>query len=188
MPATLKAAPRRRDTRDRSFETVYRRHVGFVWRSLRRLGVQEAALEDAAHEVFLVLHRRWEDWDRESKMQTWLFGICRGVARNARRGDRRAERRLHAVRDLSRVVEQAPRRTDPDEHVAKRNAADLVQAFLESLDTHKREVFELCEVEGLSPAEAARCLGENPNTVSTRLRRARQAFVRFVTALNERSS
>lgn len=170
-----------------TFEAVYRRHVGFVWRSLRRLGVAEPGLEDSAHEVFLVVHRRWNDWDGRTKMRTWLFGICRGVARNARRGDRRAQRRLHAVRDLSRVVDQAPRQLDPDRHVAQRDAAALVQAFVESLDTSKRVVFELCEIEGLSPAEAARSLGDNVNTVSTRLRRARKAFAAFVDALNARA-
>lgn len=173
--------------RDRSFEALYRRHVPFVWRTLRRLGVHEKDLEDAAHEVFVVVHRRRRDYDGRGKMNTWLYGICRGIARNERRSQFRTRRRLHAVRDLSEVVASAPREQDPDRHVARRHAAELVGAFIESLDVAKREVFELCEVEGMTPAEAARCLELNANTVSTRLRRARQAFDAFVAALNGES-
>ncbi len=187
MPTPQPRRGRASQGRDRTFEAVYREHVGFVWRSLRRMGVHEGGLEDAAHEVFLIVHRRWGDWDGESQMNTWLFGICRGVARNTRRGDRRAERRLHAVRDLTKVVAQAPQ-PGPDRHVANKDAAALVAAFVDSLDGHKREVFRLCEIEGMSAADAARCLGDNPNTVSTRLRRARKAFEAFIDALNERSA
>ena len=168
------------------FDQIYRDHQGFVWRSLRSMGVPEAVVEDATHEVFVVLHRRLDDWDRHSKITTWLYGIARGVARNARRQQRRSDRKLHAVQ--TRSAEQSGSFARPDRHSDRAEAAALLARFLEQLDGPKRAVFELCAIEGLSAAEAGRCLRENPNTISTRLRRARQLFTTFVRELNERSA
>jgi RNA polymerase sigma-70 factor (ECF subfamily) len=43
------------------FDTLYREEIGFVWRCLRGLGVDTAALADAAQEVFVIVHRRFAD-------------------------------------------------------------------------------------------------------------------------------
>ncbi len=176
----------RGETDATDFDDTYRKHVGFVWRTLRAMGVPRDAVEDATHEVFVVVHRRWADWDRRSRMTTWLYGIARGVARNVLRGRRRAEQKLQAVRDAP--ASDSGRFVDPGRRVDRAEAAQLLEAFLADLDVDKRRVFVLCEVEGMSTADAARCLKVNPNTVSTRLRRARKQFAAFVDELNARSA
>jgi RNA polymerase sigma-70 factor (ECF subfamily) len=40
------------------FAALYSTHAAFVWRSVRRLGVPEADVEDAAQETFVVIHRK----------------------------------------------------------------------------------------------------------------------------------
>ena len=37
-----------------------------MWRTLRRFGVRESALEDAAQDVFLIAHRKAGAWDEAS--------------------------------------------------------------------------------------------------------------------------
>ena len=50
---------------------LHERHFGFVWRNLRRLGVPDAVAEDAAQDVFLVVHRRQSSYDaRWSRYRT----------------------------------------------------------------------------------------------------------------------
>lgn len=78
----------------REFEAIYREHVGFVWRNLRRLGVPELEIEDAAHEVFMVVLRRLSEFDGKAAITTWLYAIVRGIASNRRRADLRRQRRL----------------------------------------------------------------------------------------------
>src|SRR5688572_9633146 len=159
-PASTK---RRLDAVD--FEQVYRLHVAFVWRSLCSMGVADAALEDATHEVFVVVHRRWGDFDGRSRMTTWLFGIAKGVARNVARGQRRTERRLSALRVLDGDAGIDPS-ADPISHMDTMHASSLLERFLDDLDPEKRAVFELCEVEGLPVVDAARCLSINSNTAA----------------------
>jgi DNA-directed RNA polymerase specialized sigma24 family protein len=66
------------------FDAIYERELDYVWRSLGRLGVRESDLADAVHEVFLVLHRRWNEIDRHRSLRPWLFGVARRVAAAAR--------------------------------------------------------------------------------------------------------
>lgn len=158
-----------------TFEEVYRDHVGFVWRTLRRFGVAEAELEDAAHEVFLVVHRRLEEFDGAAAITTWLFAIARGIASNRRRGDARR------IRRVEHAPEPAPA-PDPDAHLERRDAAAAVERFLDALPPDQRMVFELFEIEGLKAAEIAEALEANVNTIYTRLRAARQRFQAFAAA------
>ncbi|WP_438025886.1 hypothetical protein [Sorangium sp. So ce233] len=45
-----------------SFDEVYRSSHAYVLRLLWRVGVESRDLEEVAHEVFLVVHRRLPDW------------------------------------------------------------------------------------------------------------------------------
>ena len=64
---------------------VYTTHFRHVWHSLRRIGVPWADLEDAAHDVFVVVHRRLTDFDPERPIKPWLSGIAYRVASDRRR-------------------------------------------------------------------------------------------------------
>ena len=63
-----------------SLERVYRDHLDYVWWTLRALGVVESALDDAAQDVFIVVHRRLDEFEGRATMKTWLYQIARRVA------------------------------------------------------------------------------------------------------------
>jgi RNA polymerase sigma-70 factor (ECF subfamily) len=149
------------------FDALYREHFAFVWRILRRLGVPPAQLEDAAQEVFLVVHRHMDRWDPDMP-RSWLFGIARRVASDTRRGRDRADRKLRA---LALVGDRSS--ADPSGRV---DAADFVARVLAQMDEEKRMAFVLIDIEGMSAVEAADALGANVNTIYSRLRAARMQF------------
>lgn len=148
---------------------VYDRHVALVWRTLRALGVDEAALDDAVQDVFIVVHRRLADFEGRSALSTWLYGIARRVASQYRR--RRRTGGDPAV--LERQAEPGP---SPCDDAERRQAARLVMALLAELDDDKREVFVLMELEQLAAPAVAELLAIPVNTVYSRLRLARQRF------------
>lgn len=163
-----------------TFEQIYDAEAAFVWRSLRRLGVQPASIEDAVQDVFVVVHRRLGEFEGRSQIRTWLFGIVLRVARTHRRTvqrkrlDKRAEDvELDALPD----VEGAP---GPEQRAERTQAMKVLYELLEKLDEDKREVFVMAELEGLSGPEIAETLGANLNTVYARLRAARIAFEQAV--------
>jgi RNA polymerase sigma-70 factor (ECF subfamily) len=160
------------DEKALSLEEVYCRHLGFVWRSLAGLGIPEDFLEDAAHEVFMIVHRKLDTFDGSSTMTTWLYGIARRVAANHRRSHVRAARRRIAHEPVASIA--------PDEGVSRNEARELVARFLDTLDPAAREIFRLRDVEGLRAPEIANLLGLNVNTVYSRSRAARKRFRDYV--------
>jgi RNA polymerase sigma-70 factor (ECF subfamily) len=149
---------------------VYEAHFDFVWRSLRRLGVPDAQLEDAVHDVFLVAHRRLADFEGRSSLKTWLFAIALRVSQNVRRSlSRRASELLDE--ELTSEAQAAP-----DEQAERSRAVKLGARLLDELDAEKRAVFILSELEQLPAAEISDMLKVPLFTVYSRLRAARRAF------------
>jgi RNA polymerase sigma-70 factor (ECF subfamily) len=160
-------APARRTLVEEDLAALYAEHHEFVWRVLTNLGVPTAGVEDAVQDVFLVLHRRRDELDVRGSLRGLLFGIARRVARQHRRVAARPQR-LGSVPDLAG--------DDPDDAVARRQAAAIVAAFLDELDDDKRVVFVLADVEGNAMPEVAEMLGIKLNTAYSRLRAARLQF------------
>jgi RNA polymerase sigma-70 factor, ECF subfamily len=151
-----------------SFDEVYARHFAFVWRVLRTFGVPDAALEDAAQDVFVVVHRRLPEFEGRAALTTWLFAIARRVASGHRRKGN--DGRTEPLGDEPAGV------SDTFAALSRAQAAATVMAILDTMDEDKRMVFALVELEQLSVPEVARMLALNLNTAYSRLRLARQAF------------
>lgn len=165
---------------DRDFDAIYREYHRFVLHTLARHGVSEAARDDAAQEVFIVVHRRWTDRDpRPAKTRSWLYGIARRVAATRRRTLRR---RAHY---LSRIPSPTPSRDLEQLVDDMRDHRAMVDAIA-SLEGDKRRVFELVSDEHSGP-EIAETLGVPLNTVYSRLRLARGQIVREARRLRERA-
>jgi RNA polymerase sigma-70 factor, ECF subfamily len=163
-----------------SLEAIYREHMPFVWRVVRRLGVPFDAIEDAVHDVFLVVRRRLPELDAASDLRGWLFMITRGVVANDRRSRERRERR----RDRASQPEPP---LDPETLAAGAEAVRFVEAFLATLPDEQRIVFELIDIEGFTGPEAARASTTNLDTAYSRLRLARAAFARHFASVREGS-
>lgn len=155
--------------------SAYDAHADFVWRLLLRLGVPTANVEDAVQEVFLVLHRRRDEFNGNSTVRTWLGGIAVRVASDQRRGHLRSQAQLAEVSRLPRI---SPR--EPSQALEEREAFTLVQGLLEQLPEVQRTVFVLAEFEEFTLREISDFTGVNANTVSSRLRLARQRFETLV--------
>jgi len=146
---------------------IYEEHFDFVWRSARRLGVPDSAVDDVVQEVFIVVHRQLASFEGRSSMKTWLFGILRNVVLRQRRSW--ARRREEALEESAVAADAAP----ADEHLAEREARRVLHALLAGLDDDKRAVFVLAELEQMSAPEIAEATGLKLNTVYSRLRLAR---------------
>jgi RNA polymerase sigma-70 factor, ECF subfamily len=147
---------------------VFEAEVAFVFRALRRLGVPENDLEDAAQDVFVVVHRKLTEFEGGTPIRSWLFGIARRVAAaRRRRGYAR-----HEVSTNDIEVDGAEGNCDPEF-----DARALLEAALSKLDAAKREVFMLYELEGLPMQEVALAVGCPLQTAYSRLHAAR-ALVR----------
>ncbi len=152
-----------------AFTEVFAAQHDFVWRTLGYLGVGRPAQDDATQDVFIVVHRRWRSYDPAVPLRAWLFGIARRVA---------DKYRARAARAAPLRILPGPDLPLPDDLIAHREAASLVEDFLATLPADQRDVFLLAELEGLSAPEIAVALDGKLNTIYSRLRLARRAFER----------
>jgi RNA polymerase sigma-70 factor (ECF subfamily) len=158
------------ETRARSFRALYEAHVDFVWRNLRRLGVYEADVEDRTQEVFVVAHRRFDQFeDRGHGPRAWLFQIGLRVASDARRHRRRHPEDPDGGDALGRAAVEAPQA----ETLLRNEALSRLDAALATIDVGRRTVLVLHEIEEMTAPDIAQVLGIPLNTVYSRLRVAR---------------
>jgi RNA polymerase sigma-70 factor (ECF subfamily) len=152
---------------------VVREHGVFVWRTLRRLGVRDADVDDVCQEVFVVVHRRMEDFEPRASLKSWLYGICvRSAAAYRRRAPVRREVPTEAP-DVGATT------SGPDRSLETREALTMLDAALDDLDADKREVFVLYEVEELPMSDVAEIVGCPLQTAYSRHAAARALVVAF---------
>jgi RNA polymerase sigma-70 factor, ECF subfamily len=156
---------------ERELAGIYETYHAFVWSSLARLGVWPARLDDAVHDVFMVVAYRLPEYEGRATMKTWLFAIAIRVAQAVRRDAAREQR----GRDRLQEVAPAPHLPHDDA-----DAARMLHAMLERLDDDQRAVFIMAELEGMTANEIAMATATKPATVYSRLRLAREALARHV--------
>jgi RNA polymerase sigma-70 factor, ECF subfamily len=160
------------------FDTVYEQHFPFVWRSVRRLGVPAAAVDDVVQDVFIVVHRRLSSFEGRSTFRSWLYAIVARVVRDFRRSLRRKPGQLggDARADADPESLANPTSMASRNDAANAEATRLLHTILSELRDDRREVFVLSELEEMTSVEIAAALGQNVNTVYSRLRAARRDF------------
>jgi RNA polymerase sigma-70 factor (ECF subfamily) len=150
------------------FESIYRAEFPYVFRSLRRLGVRERELEDVAHDVFLAVYRRFDEYDPQRPVRPWLFAFAHRIAAD----HRRLARHRHESPDRGEDA-PSPGRL-PDEHLADERARRALLRALDALDDDRRAVLIMHDLEGHSMPEIAAAFAIPLNTAYSRLRLARR--------------
>jgi len=169
---TPPAEPARRDCL-----AVFGAEFDYLCRTLRRFGVPQSEVEDLVHEVYLVLQRKWGDYDPSRPPRPYLFGIAFRVASAHRR------RRVREVPTQTLEVEDEG--TPPDQALQSKQARELVLRALERLPLPRRAVLILHEIDEVPMRDVAANLSIPLFTCYSRLRKARREFEAAVIALRE---
>jgi RNA polymerase sigma-70 factor, ECF subfamily len=151
---------------DRSFERIYRKHVGDVYRYALAVLRQPADAEDVAQTTFLNAYRAYQRGERPRNPQNWLITIAHNVCRQR---FRQAQRRPDEVTFDDRVGEIVP---DDD----RGPSAEDIQRALGHLAFNQRAALVMRELEGRSYSEIAEILETSVGAVETLLFRARRAL------------
>ena len=157
-----------------TFRAVFDAEHGYVWNTLRRLGVREADLKDQSQEVFMVIHGLLADYDASRPLRPWLFGIAYRIALRYRALAR------HRREAFGEAPDRADSTPSADEQLEAHQRREIVLEAIESIDLTKRAVFLMSEIDGVAMPEIADALGIPVNTAYSRLRLARQEFAAAV--------
>ncbi len=164
------------EDRDAQFEAIYEEHFGYVWNSLRKLGIPERNLEDVCHEVFVTTYRNFEDYDQSRPIRPWLYGIAFRIASDY----------------LEKASNAREKLTDPDppaeapsalSNLSAEDARRVVMDAVQQIDMERRAIFVLNKLDGHAMPEVAEALSIPVDTAYSRKRAAEETFERAVRSI-----
>ena len=164
-----------------AFRTIMTTHNQRLYRLARGVVRNNSEAEDIVQEAYVSAFAHLASFRGKSSLATWLSRIVLNEALGRLRRTRRAPDLVQSG-DLSAEAQiiRFPRNTatsDPERTMAQRQILQLVERATDNLPDVYRMVFVARVIQGLSIEETAQLLGIRPETVKTRLHRAR-ALVR----------
>jgi len=146
------------------FELLIRRHNQRLYRAVRAILKDEAETEDAMQEAYVRAFAHLDQFAGNAMVSTWLTKIAVYEALGRLRRRKRME-------DMPSTVSTTG---DPERIAYSRELHATIESAVDSIPPLYRSVFVLRDIEELTGAEAADCLGISEDTVKTRLHRARR--------------
>jgi RNA polymerase sigma-70 factor, ECF subfamily len=144
------------------FELIVRRYNQRLFRVTRAILRDDDAAEDAVQETYLRAFAKLDQFAGAAKFSTWLTKIAVYEARGRLR-------RAKSEEELPEITTD----DNPELTMYNQELQSEIERAVDSLPPSYRIVFVMREVEELSVAETAECLGISQENVKTRLHRAR---------------
>ncbi|WP_287341768.1 RNA polymerase sigma factor [Mesorhizobium sp.] len=159
-----------------AFHTIIKMHNQRLYRIARSVVRNDSEAEDIVQEAYVRAFAQLGDFRGESSFATWLSRI---VINEALGRLRKRRRTVAMPQNLQAEIIKFPLNPsdDPERMMAQRQILELVERATDRLPDVYRTVFVARVIEGLSIDETAELLDVRPETVNTRLHRAR-ALVR----------
>lgn len=157
---------------------LYDRHAAMIRGLAWRMSGDVDAVDEIVQDTFLEAHRSWDGFEGRSRASTWLGGIA---FRQWRRRHRRRSGEPETIPSLEELLpfgdttsSMIPGEQEtPLEHSIRLEAAETVHQAILSLPEDFRLPLVMKEMLEIPIAEVADALGLKPETVKTRLHRAR---------------
>lgn len=152
-----------------AWRALVERFTPLVYRLAVRMLRDGAEAEDVSQEVFLKMHRAFDQYDPTRPLAPWVARTAYNAC--LKRLERSARRRVTEGDELQALPDERAR--SPEESAADGEATALVLRALGGLPAQDRALLDLRYREGLSDVEVAEATGMPVNTVKTRIFRAR---------------
>jgi len=155
-----------------AFRTIIKTHNQRLYRIARGVVRNDSEAEDIVQEAYVRAFAHLESFRGDASLGTWLSRIVINEAL----GRLRKRRRTAAMPENpeARIIRFPLNPSDdPERTMAQRQILALVERATDSLPDIYRMVFVARVIEGLSIEETSELLGVRPETVKTRLHRAR---------------
>ena len=147
---------------------AFNQELNYIFRTLYRLGIPAADVEDLAQDIFLAMRTAWAAYDPRRPVRPYIYGITYNVAMLYRRKHHR-----EVAGEVPDLPDAAPAADDAfDSH----HIRNIVVAALQMIPLPRRAVLVMHEIDGVPVADVARGLSLSLFTVYSRLRKARVEF------------
>ena len=158
-----------------AFRTIMQRYNRRLYRIARSVLRNGSDAEDAVQEAYVSAYTHLASYRGESSLAAWLSRITMNEALGRLRQRRPTVdlATLESTRTEAEIIPFPLSNDDPERTMAQRQILQLVERATDDLPDVYRLVFVTRVIEGMSVEETAELLGIKPETVKTRLHRAR---------------
>jgi RNA polymerase sigma-70 factor (ECF subfamily) len=160
-----------------AFRAIMQRYNQRLYRIARSILRNDAEAEDAVQEGYLSAFTHLDGFRGESSLSTWLSRIVMNEALGRLRARRPTVELTAETQESAAQIIPFPNASasdDPEKTMAQRELLRLVEQATNALPEDFRIVFVTRVIEGMSVEDTAELLGIKPETVKTRLHRARK--------------
>ena len=162
---------RARQREPASFWFIVKRHNQRLYRVTRAILHDHTEAEDSVQETYIHAFTHLSEFRGDAHLSTWLTRIALNEALGRRR-QRRPTVDMKAIESMAAPF--SPHETNPEEATALAQIRSILERAVADLPERFRIVLVMRDVEEMSIEETALLLGLRPQTVSTRLFRARR--------------
>ena len=164
-----------------AFELIVRRHNQALFRAALGVVGDESLAQEVIQEAYLKAFTRLDSFEERASLKTWLTRIVVNQAIDFQRHIHAKAPLQSKVSDIfgdsydgSGMASQIIDHYSPEAEVGRQDMKILLEDATKRLAEIYRSVFVLRDIEGLSVAESAYCLGISEDLVKKRLSRARE--------------
>jgi RNA polymerase sigma-70 factor (ECF subfamily) len=154
-----------------AFKSIYQHSASFFYNVAFRIVNRKEDAEDIVQEVFMTIHRQLSNFRFDSSFKTWGYRITVNTALNY---VKRASRNQHESIDVRGELNIPAQNQTVNEH-----QNDMVEKLLSVLNPEQKVCIILRSQQGLSYEEVSQTLNIPINTVRSRIKRAREAMMKF---------
>ena len=130
--------------------------------------------DDVTQEAVIRAYRHFDTFRGDSSFSTWLYKITRNVAVGMMSRETARNQRQERIYLEEMVAETSG--TTSENIIDGDQLLEIVQSFFRQLSDRQREIFDLVDLQGYKPIEAAEMLGIDAATARTHLLRARRTI------------
>jgi RNA polymerase sigma-70 factor (ECF subfamily) len=163
---------------DQAFRIIMSRYNRRLYRIARGIVRNDNDAEDVVQEAYVKAFMHLADFRGEASLATWLSRITinEALGRLRRKRTRKEVAQIDDQRTQAEIIPfpQMTTQEDPEKTMAQRQILQLVEQATDNLPENFRLVFITRVIEGMNVEETAEILGIPPETVKTRLHRARK--------------
>jgi RNA polymerase sigma-70 factor (ECF subfamily) len=169
------------------FEVLMRRHNQRLFRAARAIVQNDAEAEDVMQEAYTRAFAQLAQFQGRAQWSTWVTRIAVNEAlgrlrRHGRFVNTDIDDDQESLMAMDDPTQGGPPPEGPEDHAAARELGGFLEGAVDKLPDIYRSVFVLREVEEMSTAEAAECLGVSEELIKVRLHRARAELRRRLEA------
>jgi RNA polymerase sigma-70 factor (ECF subfamily) len=160
-----------------AFETLYRGYFPRLTRFLERVIRRPHAVEEVLNDAMLVVWRKADSFNGQSKVSTWIFSIAY----------RKALKAVKRFDDPMELDDDAFESTTlgPDTELMDKQRSALLLQQIGRMSAEHRAVIELTYYHGYAYREIAQIVGCPVDTVKTRMFHARRRLRQFLSDRRE---